>query len=856
MKAPFLDRYADDFERLCALPAEERDGALAALPIGDEERTLLRRLLAADSASDGDDPLARAVGAGAVQLTTSRSDRIGPYRLLGELGSGGMGTVFLAERVDGGFRQRVAIKLIRAGLGGADALSRFRRERQILAGLDHPNIARLLDGGETDDGLPYLVMDHVDGIAIDRHCDQRQLDVRERLRLFREVCAAVQFAHQRLVVHRDLKPGNILVDTEGRVKLLDFGVARLLDTGGEAADAATAHAFTPEYASPEQVKGAPITTASDVYSLGVLLYRLLAGRSPYKADTTRFADLVQEIVSSEPDRPSASITTRTTSPAATAPRPLELRRLQRDLQGDLDNIVLMALRKEPERRYASVEQLADDVGRHLERRPVRARGDAFAYRARRFLSRNRVGVGLGALAIAALLATAVYALHQAHAAREQAARAGKHFASVRALANQFMGGIYEQIAYVPGTETAQKALLDTSLEYLGNLAAEAGQDRSLLVEIATSYIKLARMQERTVAPAAEQAATVQLAIGVLGQAEALGGRDVQTRQRLMSAYSLLAASDVVQQQFTDARTHFEAATALAREDVRDDEPVALTHARAQALRMYAEAHDVGTTPAGRVAMLREAKAAYADVRARLEAGTLRDEADNSYAVNLHSLAQALAAATPAADQRAPALDAVLEARGILEALLARRPDDLRALANLIVGHTLAANIEAKNGDFEAARADFAKARGYDAHMLTLDPAQQRTGLNRISVRLYEVEAEARAHTAPRAQLAQLEQIDALLRALPGEVARLPEGVGLAAWRDGLRAEFSVRRSLDADTPAAERRALVKAAVERFASALARLAEVPGAIDAESVALLEEGAARARALATSADARRP
>ncbi|MBN8482980.1 MAG: serine/threonine protein kinase, partial [Xanthomonadales bacterium] len=363
-----LDRYADDFEHLRALPASARDAALAALPLADADRDVLRRLLAADT-DDEDDPLARVVGAGAARLGASHVERIGPYRLLRELGSGGMGTVHLAERVDGGFEQQVAIKLIRGGRGGGDVLRHFLRERQILAGLVHPNIARLLDGGETADGLPYLVMDYVDGVAIDRHCDERRLDVRARLAMFREVCAAVQFAHQRLVVHRDLKPGNILVDREGHVKLLDFGIARLLENAAGAGEAATAHAFTPEYASPEQVTGAPVTTASDVYSLGVLLYRLLAGRSPYKADTTRFADLVHEIVSSEPERPSASVTARTTSPAAaTAPPALDLRRLQRDLRGDLDNIVLMALRKEPERRYASVEQLSDDVARHLERR--------------------------------------------------------------------------------------------------------------------------------------------------------------------------------------------------------------------------------------------------------------------------------------------------------------------------------------------------------------------------------------------------------------------------------------------------------------------------------------------------------
>jgi len=852
VKTPLLDRYAEDFERLRALPAAERDAALAALPMSEDERATLRRLLDADT--DADDPLARALGAGAARLAAPRSDRIGPYRLVRELGAGGMGTVFLAERVDGGFAQRVAIKLIRAGLDGHEVVRRFRMERQILAGFDHPHIARLIDGGETEDGVPYLVMDYVDGVAIDRHCRERGLDVRARLGLFCDVCAAVQFAHQRLVVHRDLKPSNILVDANGSVKLLDFGIARLIDAGADAGESATVNAFTPEYASPEQVKGAPITTASDVYSLGVLLYRMLTGFSPYKADKTHLADLVQEIVSREPERPSASVTSRTAANATGVPRPLDLRRLQRELRGDLDNIVLMALRKEPERRYASVEQFADDVRRHLAHRPVRARGGAFAYRARKFLVRNRVAVGLGAFAVAALLSTSAYALHQAHSARAQAARAEKHFAGVRTLANLFMGDVYEEIANVPGTAAAQQVLLDTSLDYLENLAAEAGRDRGLLIEVATSYIKLARMQERTVAPPEQREATARLAIGVLDRTEALGGRDVHSRQRLLSAYSLLAESEVAQQKFDDARTHFEAAAGLAREGVNDDEPVALTHSRAQMLRTFAEAHDVGTSADQRVAMLGEAKVLYAAVRRRVEAGPLHDEADNSYSVNLQSLAQALLGQTTNPQRRQQALDALREAQAILVDLLGRRPDDLRALVNLVVGHTVAANIAAKSGDFTTARADFAKAREYDARMLALDPDQQRTGLNRISARLYEVEAEARAQTSPPAQLAQLDEIERMMRRLPEEVARQPEGIGLGAWLDGLRAEFDLRRSTETDVPATQRRALVQKAAALFADANARLAKVPGVIEKDSLVLLQDGAERARAAAATLPAR--
>ena len=330
--------------------------------------------------------------------------RIGAYRVLRELGHGGMGTVYLAARADDQYQKRVAIKVVR-GLDSEQIVRHFRRERQILAALDHPNIARLLDGGTTEDGLPYFVMERVEGEAIDSFCDGRKLSVQERLRLFQGVCAAVQYAHQNLVVHRDLKPKNILVDAQGVPKLLDFGIAKLLnpEISGEAATG-TVLAMTPEYASPEQMRGQPITTATDVYSLGVVLYDLLTGHRPYGRQARDSLELLRAVCEEEPERPSTAVgrteqrtlpngAVQTTTPeSASRTREGTPEKLRRRLRGELDNIVLMALRKEPQRRYRSVEAFSEDIRRYLEGRPVTAHKATVWYRSSKFVRRNALGV--------------------------------------------------------------------------------------------------------------------------------------------------------------------------------------------------------------------------------------------------------------------------------------------------------------------------------------------------------------------------------------------------------------------------------------------------------------------------------
>jgi eukaryotic-like serine/threonine-protein kinase len=419
--------------------------------------------------------------------------RVGPYKIIQQIGAGGMGEVYRAVRADHQYEKEVALKLVRAGQYAGFVIDRFRNERQILATLDHENIARLLDGGTTDDGTPYFVMELIEGQPLAEYCEQHRLSVAERLRLFMKVCAAVQYAHQRLIIHRDIKPGNILVTSEGTPKLLDFGIAKIIDAGpdGPLADA-TITAFrilTPHYASPEQINGGTMTTPSDVYSLGVVLYELLSGQSPYGQRTTSPAEVANAVCHDEPDKPSVAVLQ---SKPADASRSSE--KLVKQLRGDLDNIVLMALRKEPERRYQSVEQFSEDIRRHLEDVPVLARQDTAWYRSSKFVARHRVGVIGSAVATVALVGGLAYALHEGRTAKEQAqiasvqrARAERRFNDVRRLANSLMSEIHDSIKDLPGATPARKLLVSRALEYLDSLSKEAEGDLSLQRELAAAY---------------------------------------------------------------------------------------------------------------------------------------------------------------------------------------------------------------------------------------------------------------------------------------------------------------------------------------------------------------------------------
>jgi serine/threonine protein kinase len=482
---------------------------------------------------------------------------IGPYRVLGEIGRGGMGAVLRAVRDDDQLKKHVALKLIRKGLDTDDLLTRFRVEKQVLSSLNHPNIARVLDAGQAEDGRPYFVMEYIEGQPITEYCDTQQLSTQERLELFRKVCSAVHAAHQNLIVHRDIKPSNILVTAQGEPKLLDFGIAKLLnaDLMGEAMGTLPGERLmTPEYASPEQVQGLPITTASDVYSLGVLLYQVLTGRQPYQLKTRLHDELVRIVCEMEPERPSTAVTraaevttregtTRTMTAEEIARRhAAPASKLKRTLSGDLDNVVLRAMRKSPRRRYASAQELGDDLLNHLEGRPVKARPETWVYFLSKFVQRNRAGVAAAGVVVVAISAGGLAAAWSAGEAREQQrqriaaeAEAASRLAQLREFAASFLPALNSSLQRLDGATTAQLLLASTSVKVLDQLAAEpAGlNDAALQGSLARGYRALGNVRggvrggsQQDTAEALACYEKAHAAWGRAGQAAALVGADL------------------------------------------------------------------------------------------------------------------------------------------------------------------------------------------------------------------------------------------------------------------------------------------------------------------------------------------
>ena len=513
------------FHASLELEPNERAGFVTEACAGDPGlRNRIDRLLASHNQSSGFLASPALVEAGIITTEeyaegdgsqTRVGERIGPYEIIREIGHGGMGTVFLAVRADDQYRKEVAIKLVNRGMDTDTILRRFMMERQILANLEHPNIASLLDGGSTSDGLPYFVMEYIEGRPITEFCDARAFTTTERLELFRQVCAALQYAHQNLVVHRDIKPSNILVTAEGLPKLLDFGVAKLLSPGwatetGEAT-AGMVRLMTPEYASPEQLQGLPITTTSDVYSLGVVLYQLLSGHHPYRSTARMLEELARAILKEEPEKPSTAASrpqaegekngyqnhehwTTNVEHLTSRTNPRSAIRNPKSLRGDLDNIVLKALRKEPQRRYASVQEFSEDVRRHLEGLPVGASPNTFGYRAGKFVQRNRAGVLAAAAIIIILLTATGITTWQARVARSERAKAERRFNETRKLSTYLMTDVFDALSRLPGAAQVQKELTENALRHLDTLAQEETDDVVLLGELAAVYVRLGEVQ--------------------------------------------------------------------------------------------------------------------------------------------------------------------------------------------------------------------------------------------------------------------------------------------------------------------------------------------------------------------------
>ncbi len=457
------------FELALELPEAQRRAFVESRTEDPETRREVLELLAYDAR--GLTHVNEAVGAAAQQIAGPAAlpagTLIGPWRVRRVLGQGGMGAVYEVERADGAYQQTAALKRIRSDSASPDGLRRFLEERDILARLNHPNIARLLDGGTDSGGQPYLVMEAVDGLPITEYCERNRLSLRQKLTLFLDVCKGVQSAHARLVIHRDLKPSNIHVTHDGQVKLLDFGIAKLVDPTRAGATLTGMLVLTPEYASPEQVSGSDVSTASDVYSLGAVLFELLTGAKAHALTSTSPAEIVRVVIESEVERPSAAAPGKDKA----------------HLTGDLDTIVLAAMQKLPERRYASVDKLAEDIERYLTGRVVLARPDSFSYRAGKFLRRNWIPVSAAAVvAISLVAAVAVSTI--------QARRAQRRFDEVRALANTFLFDFHDKIRDLPGSTSAREMVVATARKYLDNLAAEAGDDTQLQLELAAAYDRL------------------------------------------------------------------------------------------------------------------------------------------------------------------------------------------------------------------------------------------------------------------------------------------------------------------------------------------------------------------------------
>ena len=423
-------------------------------------------------------------------LTGLAGQTLGPYTLISQIGQGGMGSVWLARRSDGRFDRQAAVKFVNIALAGPATAERFKREGSILGRLTHPHIAELLDAGLSSDGRPYLILEYVDGTAIDQYCDQHHLDLEARVRLFLDVLAAVAHAHANLIVHRDIKPSNVLVGGGGDVKLLDFGIAKLLEGEGQMNATQLTNEggspLTPQYAAPEQLTSQPITTATDVYSLGVLLYVLLAGRHPAGQDLHSPADLVKAVLEVEPPRASDAIT-GDNSKAIAENRGTSPDKLRRQLRGDLDTIIAKALKKAPAKRYSSVTAFADDLQRYLRHEPISARPDTIAYRAGKFVQRNRLVVALASVALVAILAGSGVAIYQARIAE-------RRFQDVRKLAHTFVFDIHDEVARLDGSTKAREMIVETGLQYLDNLAGSAGRDLGLQREIAAAYMKIGDAQ--------------------------------------------------------------------------------------------------------------------------------------------------------------------------------------------------------------------------------------------------------------------------------------------------------------------------------------------------------------------------
>jgi non-specific serine/threonine protein kinase/serine/threonine-protein kinase len=669
---------------------------------------------------------------------------IGSYHIESCIGHGGMGTVYRAVRDDDAFRKTVALKLVRGGRYSEYFERRFLLERKILAGLQHPNVATVFDGGTTDDGQPYLVMEYVEGQPITEYCAARAAAIPERVALFRIVCAAVQYAHQNLVIHRDIKPANVLIDGHGVPKLVDFGIAKLLTSGAEADAAPTATivpAMTPEYASPEQVKGQTVTTASDVYSLGVVLYELLAGRRPYEVQAESLTAIVKAVCETD----------------AVAPSEAAQGRSRATLRGDLDTIVLKALRKEPERRYQSARELSEDLRRHLEGQPVTARADTVGYRAGKFVRRNRAAVTAALLIAASLVGGIVTTTVQARLAE-------RRFDEARRLIRSVIFDIQPKLGAVPGTTQLRKELIESTLEYLVALGRDAGDDPRLLRELSASYVQLARVQG---IQGNANVGDIQAARRTLGEAEKIVARlltiDPDGPDSLHEAAVLeryLALSFLYEAAYVPAQEHARRAVDLAE--------------RAVKIRPNFQAREDLADTRRTLANCTDSAEEFARSQALYES-LLRERPDEARVLrNLSQVYKYAAGLYYQKGDERPGLDLITKAHAIDEKLLAADPEDPQAQDDLSFSLNQLSWGYSKLGDLTAALAASEQSLAMRERMVAQNPgearAQERLGYVLRAIALLRGQAGDRVSALRDYQRAHAIYIDLRARGYGGAYA--------------------------------------------------------------------------------------
>lgn len=691
-------------------------------------------------------------------------ESVGPFRLLRPLGRGGMGEVWLAEQADGRLERQVALKLPTLFEAGDERARRFSRERDILAKLEHPNIARLYDAGVTPRGQPWLAMEYVEGEPLDAHARGRRLDLAARLGIARQVLAAVAHAHRHLVVHRDLKPANILIDRAGQVRLLDFGIAKLVGVG----DAAEAPAdltrlggrvMTLRYAAPEQVTAGEITTATDVYALGVVLHEFLAGASPYRAVREGRAFTEAALQQEDIARPSSLAL----PPAAAAERGLDSSRaLSRRLAGDLDAILLKALRRDPAGRYATVAEFDEDIRRHLEHRPVRARAGTWRYLAGRFVRRQRLPLALAAGVVIALAAGLVMA-------ERERARAERHFASVRQLANTFIFDVHGDIEKLPGSLAARQRLVKTSLAYLDSLAGETGSDRALQREVASAYRKIAEIEgDSQAANVGEPGAArrdVQKAIALLEALDGSDPRDRDTLRELRAAKSLLArllkdAGDVAVMPMRESVVAVAGRAAALPSATLEDR-------RALALAITDQAYDLAIVASDRAAAMER----IGEATRQLE--TLAREAPGDRLLrqaqaDTYERASAIVEQSLDAGDLPRAIDLQQRSVELTEALHREDPLDQRLEQSVVKRLTNLADSQRLAGQLDAAAGSLARARAVSAPAWVREPGNAANAVSHLRALNVSLAVE-QARGRPESALALSQEMEGLVTKLPEAV---------------------------------------------------------------------------------------